>query len=275
MSNDNIPPRKYFTEIAIGLFTQWCGALPADQLHTDARLTPEQEAFFRDCHIYLICRRPFFSFDRESFAFVNRICSGDLLYRVDGIERKLPFRFDVRDSNIESISVGPYPHRELLSFDKDSAKYSYFPASFISLYPNVRDTKIRSFEVIYVGQAFGSGSRSAFDRAKNHSTLQKILAETAARRPDDEIWVFMFDYAPHQMFMSMDGITKSEIIDERDNQHRQIALSSLLGQKEEIALAEAGLIRYFNPIYNKIYRTRFPQKNQRILDKCYGLDFPL
>lgn len=273
MAKDHIPPRKYFTEVAIGLFTQGFGVMPADQLHTNAKLRPEQELFYRDCHIYLICRRPFFSFEKASFSFSDRTCSGNLLYRKGGIERTLPFRFEITDSRIDSMKVGEYPHRELLSFDKDGTHYTFFPASMVSLHPHVREMEIRSFEVIYVGQAYGNGSRSALERAKSHSTLQKILAETAARRPDDEIWIFMFDYAPHQLFMSMDGITKSGIIDERDDEHRRRAFSSLLGKKEEIALAEAGLIKYFDPVYNKIYRYKFPHRNQKILDKCYGLDF--
>jgi hypothetical protein len=48
-------------------------------------------------------------------------------------------------------------------------------------------------EVLYVGQAFGSdGDRSAWDRLKSHSTLQRIYSET---RPDKEIWLTLCEIA--------------------------------------------------------------------------------
>jgi hypothetical protein len=80
VAKDHIPPRKYFTEVAIGLFTQGFGVMPADQLHTNAKLRPEQELFYRDCHIYLnaadpssLLRRQVFHFQTEHVAAISYI----------------------------------------------------------------------------------------------------------------------------------------------------------------------------------------------------------
>jgi len=40
-----------------------------------------------------------------------------------------------------------------------------------------------------------------------------------------------------------------------------------------ISVAEAALIRYFEPKYNKVFKTGFPHQRHKILEKLYNLDF--
>lgn len=46
-----------------------------------------------------------------------------------------------------------------------------------------------------------------------------------------------------------------------------------LSEHQQICLAEVGLIRYFQPPYNEIYKETFPASDQKILDDCYKIDF--
>lgn len=57
----------------------------------------------------------------------------------------------------------------------------------------------RNFEVLYVGQAFAEGKRTAIDRLKSHSTLQKILAETMSDYPDDQVFIFNLVYDDYDL----------------------------------------------------------------------------
>jgi hypothetical protein len=130
-----------------------------------------------------------------------------------------------------------------------------------------------SLEVLYVGQSFASGNRSAFERLQCHSTLQKILAEAAYESPDSEIIVATFKYEPYKVLALFDGRAKDAISDERDDRRFFSILARPLKQSQQISLAEAALIRYFKPRYNKVYKSNFPSTKQKVLASCYELDF--
>ena len=46
-----------------------------------------------------------------------------------------------------------------------------------------------------------------------------------------------------------------------------------LTENLQIALIEAGLIRYFQPAYNDKFKKRFPHPTQKILSEIYSIDF--
>lgn len=70
-----------------------------------------------------------------------------------------------------------------------------------------------------------------------------------------------------------DGRAKSPIKGERDEARFVSILENPLTQHQQICLAEAGLIRYFQPEYNEIYKESFPASDLKILSECYSLDF--
>jgi hypothetical protein len=129
------------------------------------------------------------------------------------------------------------------------------------------------FEVLYIGQAYADGKRSAFDRLKSHSTLQKILADVAYNSPDDEVFILTFEYDGYNVFTTMDGKAKGTINDHRDGDRFFSILKNHLTKHQQVCLTEAGLIRYFSPKYNEIYKTNFPSEKHKILSECYQLDF--
>ncbi|MDF1586911.1 hypothetical protein [Marinimicrococcus flavescens] len=265
-------PRKYLAEVAIGLCTRGHVIIPADQIHADGEMPQGAVEILENCHIYLICRRPYASFDPATFTYDGRACSGALIYREDAALHRVPFTFQV-NADISRLDVDPYPHRQLVGYDAFGTSVRYWPASMLSLSSAVPGEDLRSFEVLYVGQAYGDGSRNALDRLRKHETLQKILAKSLATRPHDEIMLFAFDYAPPQVFSHIDGRSAAAACKDIDKAHWIDAHTIKPDKQSQVALAEAGLIRYFSPPYNKIYKHTFPEKTQKLLEYCYKLDF--
>jgi hypothetical protein len=121
--------------------------------------------------------------------------------------------------------------------------------------------------------SYGDGSRSAKDRLKSHSTLQQVLADMSADEPDSEALLVMAQYAPPFSIISIDGRDKSlNVADDRDVV-ADLRKQQLIDGKTEIALAEAGLIRYFAPRYNDKYKNSFPEKAHAITESLYNIDF--
>jgi hypothetical protein len=115
----------------------------------------------------------------------------------------------------------------------------------------------------------GKGHRGETDAA----TLQKILADVVQKMPDDEVLLLTFEYVPYRVITSMDGMDKKAIRDETDSKRFPSILDTPLTEHQQICLVEAGLIRYFTPPYNEIYKDSFPAADQKILSTCYALDF--
>jgi|GEM_PF-781755 len=269
-----IPGRKFFTECVVSLCTSNVMILTPDQLFSDGTMRERDKEALKDFHIYLICRRPNLFFEKQSFTFEKNIGSGFFIRQYnDGKTAKLPFSWPFSPPEGHLLQVSDYPHKEIQARDPATGEVSfYWPSWIVSLFAEV-EASAREFEVIYVGQAFGDGTRTAFDRLRSHSTLQRILADVNAQRPSDEILLFLFKYEPYRTIASLDGISEASINDDEDSEHFQSILENPLSEKQQIAIAEAGLIRYFNPIYNEKYKSSFPKATQKILKECYALDF--
>jgi hypothetical protein len=138
----------------------------------------------------------------------------------------------------------------------------------------VNDSSIRDLDVQYVGMSYAEGKRSAKDRLQSHSTLQQVLADLSADSPESEALLVLVQYVSPQSIISFDGRDKSlRIEDDRnliaDLQRQQREITKDL----QIALIEAGLIKYFQPPYNDKYKNRFPHPTHKILDEVYSIDF--
>jgi hypothetical protein len=99
------------------------------------------------------------------------------------------------------------------------------------------------------------------------------LADIQHNLPDDELLLLAFEYAPYRVVTIFDGIDKTAVRDDGDTKRFLSIHDNPLSVHEQICLAEAGLIRYFEPRYNEIYKDSFPASDQKILDHCYELDF--
>lgn len=268
--------RKYLSEFAVNLFSARWLLIPSSQLASDGKMDAEEAETSKNCHIYLICERPAISFDPGNFSYADSKISGSLIYRVDGVEHRVNFEkeFPLLDGAVE-LRISKYPHREIQTFDACGNQVRYMPANTISISHSPYDTDhvFRQLKVLYVGQAFGSGNRTAFERLQSHSTLQKILSDVNYSSPDSEIFVMLVEYAPYRIITHMNGLDKESIDDHRDTARYISIINNPLKLGQQISLTEAALIRYFQPEYNKIYKKKFPSRELKVLAKCYEYDF--
>ncbi|WP_084637644.1 hypothetical protein [Paludibacterium yongneupense] len=270
--------RKFVTEFGIGYMNSYTSMLTAHQLMKGGELNSVDRENISKCHIYLIAARPSPYFKPESLVYENNILSGTLCYRIDGVENEIAFggyRWKLED---DAISIDcKYPYREIRSLNKEGHKVTYLPASYMAsvyLPRNCTSTlDLNSYEVLYVGQALGDqGNRSAIDRLRSHSTLQKILALTNHDYPDKEIMIFMYQFDHEQMLTSIDGRAKSADNSDENEGRLVNAMNNPSKKKQKIGMIEAALIRYFQPHYNEIFKIKFPSTKHKVLKSCYDLD---
>jgi len=269
--------REYLSEFAVGMYTARWIMIPSSEINTDKEIPLKVQEVLDVCHIYIISKIPSLSFCKDTFEYKDETITGNLLYKINGEKRELSFKqnFPLLD-NATGVKVSKYPHREIITFNAENQNIRNLPANLLGLGSqiHVKNKELRNLEVLYVGQSYGdSGNRSAIDRLKSHSTLQKILADVQHSSPDDEVYVLTFEYMPYQVITIMDGRSNAKIKDYRDIQRFHSILDNPLTEYQQICLIEAGLIRYFQPTYNKIYKDNFPSEKHKVLEKCYKLDF--
>ena len=264
--------RRYISEFSVGITSKGWLMFTPDQLHAKGKMQKEFQDIADNSHIYLICKRPKATFSNEQPVIQDGLVSGKVISRVDGeevvSEYSFPFSFQ---ANEVSLKVAPYPHRKIQTLKSDGSWERYWPSDMLAF--QTGNEIFHNFEVLYVGQAFADGRRTAIERLRSHSTLQIILAETMDEYPDDQVFIFNLVYDDYMLLTSFDGRDKNSIDGDEDNARLKSIIDNHLSKKEVVCLAEAGLIRYFQPKYNEIYRESFPASDQKILSGCFDLDF--
>ncbi|HDT4368133.1 TPA: hypothetical protein QHL04_002712 [Klebsiella aerogenes] len=268
--------RKFIHEFAFGYLNSFTAMVTAQQLTSDAKMNLEQEKQLSKCHIYFICARPSFYFIENTIKHEKNTLSGEIGYKIDGKESRFHFEYDwiLEDDAIDVICK--YPFREVISINNAGEEVTYISASIIATFHSSKldcFSDLSSYEVLYIGQAVGkNGSRNAVERLRNHSKLQKILAQTHYSKPDQEIMLFMYAFEHEQVFSSLDG--RSGLIDDTDSDDMRfkLALKNLPNQNQAINMIEAALIRYFQPEYNEKFKESKISPKLKALAKCYDLD---
>ncbi|HBQ67538.1 MAG TPA: hypothetical protein DD781_13875 [Leclercia adecarboxylata] len=268
--------RKFIHEFAFGYLNSFTAMVTAQQLTSDAKINPAQAEQLSNCHIYLICARPSFYFIDGAIKHDKKKLSGEIGYKIEGKEIKFYFEYNwvLEDDAVDVICK--YPFREVISINNKGEKVTYVSASIIATsYSSKLDcfSDLSSYEVLYIGQAVGkNGSRNAIERLRNHSTLQKILAQTFYNKPDQEIMLFMYAFEHEQIFSSLDG--RSGLINDTDGDDKRfkLAIKNRPNKNQAINMIEAALIRYFQPEYNEKFKESKISPKLKALGKCYDLD---
>ena len=265
--------RKHPVELALNFFS--AGVLlihPKDIGELDDPAHPQAD-LAKDCHIYLIAKRPRLTFVPGSIHIGPDKTSGRFRLVKHGVPTEVDFWLEGYP-NADSVEIDGYPHTRLLLV-KDGSAIITLPAHTLSfLCDHVSDATIRDLEVVYTGMSYGDGSRSAKDRLSSHSTLQQVLAELNGEDPDAEALLLMVEYKPPMVILSIDGRTKfPDSVPERNVGADFMRTEQSITEDLRIALIEAGLIRYFQPHYNDKYKNRFPSPTHKILEEVYAIDF--
>jgi len=268
-----LPSRKYMSEHALNLHTKNTAMLPPDQITSGPTPSPEQVMFFSDMHIYVICVRKELRFVPNSLVRQDNRLSGQFEVHSKGLISKIPFEIPAGYPAELQAVVSDFPYRMIEIIDSNSEVVRFFSNFAVAILSGISLQPEYSYEVVYVGQAYGNGNRSAFDRLKKHETLQKILADIVANDPSQEPMVFLFQYEPATLITSINPFISPQVSDEEDTAHTVHLLNNPPTEKECVSIAESALINYFQPKYNKIYRGNYPSERLKILKSCYDLDF--
>ncbi|ROT44415.1 hypothetical protein [Pusillimonas sp. NJUB218] len=266
--------RKNITEYAFGYMNSYTAMMTAYQLMSGWSVNEGQDQLDK-CHIYIIAARPSSYFIGDSLKHDGKQLSGQIAYKVAGVECRVDFAdfpFELWDGATEIRC--DYPFRDLWTYNSAGEQVRYLPATHVASILGARNSEevLNHFEVLYVGQAIGQGNRSAQQRLTSHSTFQKILALSAYDTPDNEVVVFMFQFDHEQVFSSMDGRASGAITDSSNEKRLMNAIRNPPDKKQKIAMIEAGLIRYFQPHYNEIFKIKFPSTKHKTLQSCKALD---
>lgn len=258
--------RKYTTEfhLVLPVFVRALG-LQTELLQADVK-------DYLDCHLYLVSRTPRFSLPPDSV----QISETRIICRV---------RAQVADTFVESTIGFDHPFGLGISWESDwpyedfhvvASSGEILSSGVVGLLNRKSEdwpAEWRQHEVLYVGQAFGSdGERSAWDRLQSHGTVQRILGDTT---PDKQVWIALAAVHDERMLQDISPGSASKTQAEDDAHVAMVwkeFYDGTLKERDSVALAEAGLIRAFQPEYNDRLKYNFPARKQVPLEQARRLD---
>jgi len=131
------------------------------------------------------------------------------------------------------------------------------------------ENDLLNLEVLYVGKSNDDGGVIR-RRLTAHSTLQQILADHIDHAPDYELWVLplVFDELSTLTAILPNAVSRNKTVAESF-----AAMSPTLSAEARVALAEAAMIRYFDPKYNTHYRASFPNRQHISYGEVFQYDY--
>lgn len=85
-------------------------------------------------------------------------------------------------------------------------------------------------------------------------------------------WKVLYEFEPYIISMTGSGFQNALFDLESSIEHFNSVLNSSITLDQQITFTEAALIRYFEPVYNSIYKTNFPLRSHSSYSQCYDLD---
>lgn len=123
--------------------------------------------------------------------------------------------------------------------------------------------------VEYVGQS----QKTALHRLSKHSTLQKVLAELSQRQPHHAVSLMLIEFRSQENLVIFTPDTTDTSADlEASAAHAEAIWHAKVNSPQLTTLAEASMIRYFQPPYNHEYRFTFPRRGQSSYASYYQLE---
>lgn len=264
--------QRKFTDLSVGFCSSGALILHAKDLKSIDESGEKHKELADNCHIYFILSRPRVSYVPDSFRIQEDATYGAFKYLVEGVAKYTDFKLSGKMNPDLSLSVSSYPHSKLNLSHNGEVVHS-IPAHLMSFIAEFDNREITDLEVEYVGMSYAEGRRSAKDRLQSHSTLQSVLADLNNEAPDKEVLLGLFEFASPRVMMVFNGRDKTlDIDDDRDFMSDIGSVGHNLSKDLQIALIEAGLIKYFRPKYNEKYKHRFPHPTHSILEELYGVN---
>jgi hypothetical protein len=283
MASNEAPQRGtrtiYCAEGGIHLYSSEPSALTPADLY-QAKQNPALRQLLKDCNIYVIAARPRILIDPEEVVVEGGCVYGRfIVQRATGVVHvpftwHLPLGWEtVTADDVGVAQTGTHIDLNL------SSRHSLVPAHIVVAHAQSALRNVdKDLEVLYVGQGIGrSRQRSALDRLLGHTTLQRILAEMTTFYPHSEVLLLLYRFEHRKTFISTGGDLTAEPLasEEEEHAHLDRMRTVSLSRHEQIALAEAALIRHFQPWFNvQIKSNNFSgQKKLKVLDGLLKKDF--
>ncbi|WP_152680442.1 hypothetical protein [Chromobacterium subtsugae] len=248
--------RLYVTEGSVHLYSSQPFALSPADLY-DARTDAQFRQIIADCNIYVVGSRERILIQPERFTFADNILHGLFVVRRPSGLVHIPFRWNLaatwscNGDSVKGVCVLASGTHLIVDTQHGPMRV---PAHFVVANAesdlNYEDCDL---EVIYVGQGIGrSQRRTALDRLLRHATLQRILAEATTYRPGSEVLLLLYRFEHCRIFMSTGGDLQADPQStvEEERAHLERMRTFTLSRHAKVALAEAALIRHFQPHYN-------------------------
>ncbi|MCL6241140.1 hypothetical protein [Acinetobacter amyesii] len=279
--------RKYLAESALHFYSSDPMLLSLQDIYMsqDSEFSKE---LIRNNNIYIICKRRKITLDPYKIKYSYGQITGDLfihgdiyhewdresftlksihfderirLFNNNGFTNFRP-KLDIVHLSINSL--GNY----LEFIDREMGRFMLSTNQLVSLIrPDWQGRE--NLEVLYIGQSIGAKkSRTAIDRLKHHSTLQRILCDTMMDFPTDDIILLLYKFESTKSIMStasnnmMSDVSASS--DEELNHFMSMGTRNV-PRKTKINLVEAALINYFKPKYNFMHKDSFNPNNMKKL----------
>lgn len=260
-------PFKFATEAGINLYLhqyQLC-----EQEDFDFLKGNEWLPFY---NIYFICQRSRIEVQPDSMVADDISIS----LNFDVYEGKSSFVVPAKINNFYKnkniILESDYPNKYfVLVNDKDEASLVKSSHVLDIARPSVTNPEFLDLEVLYVGQTKRTSEAPIVERLVSHSTLQEIYSR---KRPDKDIYILLSYFVADGMIESRGSVRVQEEHEEEDLQRLLEFMKNRVAipKEQQTNLVEACLIKYFEPVYNTIYKNSFPSEKHSNYAECYKLD---
>jgi hypothetical protein len=259
--------RKYMSEFGLHTYTSYLTICYPNDLNSI-------DIGKHDYHIYMITLIPKLTFDKQSLQIFE-----------DHISLKVRVKTETEDS-LETLefAIAPDINHKYLTYEIDKpsklltiskGKDEILKIRVLPLYLKLSKRNLET-EIIYIGQSFGKdGERTAPERLKSHSTLQRIQADLLYEAPERDLAIVLLEFTP-RLLTSFDGISGDyEKNEEEDIAHLREVMSNppLILNNQIINITEAALINYFKPEYNEKFKNNFPDVEHKGYRQYYDLDY--
>lgn len=224
-------------------------------------------------NIYFICQR-----NRvEAKIDTAEVSEKSIFLYFDVIDQKesfsvpasLPNAFESTD--IELDSEYPFDYFTITNKSNDKAIIKSSVVLDESRQNILPDLTFLDLEVLYIGRTNRNSEKPIIDRTISHETLQKIYSE---KKPDKDIHLLFCSFEAESLIASITSIPSQEEFKKEDDRRlmQYIKNRAEISHEQRTKVAEAALIRYFEPMYNVKYKNTFPKKSHTDYDECYKLD---
>lgn len=225
----------------------------------------------RDCHIYILGKRPGISVLPQSIQVSDQLVRFVVEHKRAGLSHQSPVEIPRKHFTLHEVffEASPYPHHELVTRDADGKVFAHtFLSNYVDFMTEVPQWA-KDLEVLYVGKGLRN---SANDRLASHPTLQRISATIHTKDPDSEVFALVHAFTYQKDLVLLDGVPP-EITGDRSRERTQKVLGYKPSLDEQVSLVEAAVIAYFKPAEFNQHYLNFPKPQQRILRNVQAADF--